>query len=93
MFPPSSGLTYSTWLCIDKYSTEHPHPLYLLQIVRKLTDQSECLICLSVQLDCRDQAIIISTQETPLASAGIFILTYVRYTDCKTLPRLGLSYI
>ena len=87
VFPPSAGLTYCSWFCIDRLSTTQYHPVYLLQIVRRLTDQSDSLICLSVSLDCRDKALIISTQEKELPPHGNLgtLNTTKHCNSCKTL--------
>lgn len=72
VFPPAAGLTFSSWHCVEKLvaSKTSTHPVRLLQIVRKLTDQSDSLICLSAALDCRDKALIISTEETLMPKGG-----------------------
>ncbi|XP_048248442.1 WD repeat and FYVE domain-containing protein 3-like isoform X1 [Haliotis rufescens] len=66
VFPPQSGLTYSTWFCVDKFSTvaQDAHPVRLLTVVRNLQGRDENLICLSVTLASRDRALIVATQET-----------------------------
>lgn len=67
LFPPQTGLTYSTWICVDKFSDPRtdPHCVRLLTLVR--TPQSaRDLICLTAVLSARDKAIIVSTQETPI---------------------------
>ncbi|CAK9831938.1 WD repeat and FYVE domain-containing protein 3 [Anthophora retusa] len=67
LFPPQTGLTYSTWICVDKFSDPRtdPHCVRLLTLVR--TPQSaRDLICLTAVLSARDKAIIVSTQETPM---------------------------
>ncbi|XP_041362357.1 WD repeat and FYVE domain-containing protein 3-like isoform X2 [Gigantopelta aegis] len=66
VFPPQSGLTFSTWFCVDKFSmfSTDAHPVRLLTIVRNLQGRDENLICLSVTLASRDRALIVATQET-----------------------------
>lgn len=67
VFPPQTGLTYSTWFCVDKFSDPRtdPHCVRLLTLVRTVNSQrEENLVCLSVLLSARDKAIIVSTQET-----------------------------
>lgn len=67
MFPPQTGLTYSTWLCVEKYSDPRsdPHCVRLLTLVRNINNtRDEHLVCLTVVLSARDKAIIVSTQET-----------------------------
>ncbi|XP_044743172.1 WD repeat and FYVE domain-containing protein 3 isoform X2 [Chrysoperla carnea] len=67
LFPPQTGLSYSTWICVDKFSDPRtdPHCVRLLTLVRHLnTTRDDHLICLSVVLSARDKAIIVSTHET-----------------------------
>nr|CAD7590088.1 unnamed protein product [Timema genevievae] len=67
MFPPQTGLSYSTWLCVDKFSDPRtdPHCVRLLTMVRNLHGgREDHLVCLSLVLSARDKAIIVSTQET-----------------------------
>ncbi|XP_063625068.1 WD repeat and FYVE domain-containing protein 3 isoform X6 [Cydia splendana] len=67
VFPPQTGLTYSTWICVEKYSDPRsdPHCVRLLTLVRNINNSREDhLVCLAVVLSARDKAIIISTQET-----------------------------
>lgn len=67
VFPPQTGLSYSTWFCVDKFSDPRtdPHCVRLLTLVRTINNPREDnLVCLTVLLSARDKAIIISTQET-----------------------------
>ncbi|XP_047018830.1 WD repeat and FYVE domain-containing protein 3 isoform X2 [Helicoverpa zea] len=67
VFPPQTGLTYSTWICVEKYSDPRsdPHCVRLLTLVRNINNsRDEHLVCLTMVLSARDKAIIISTQET-----------------------------
>ena len=72
MFPPQSGLTFSTWFCVDKYSVQgvDPHPVRLFTIVRNLQGREENLICLSITLSPRDKALYVCTQEVLMPNAG-----------------------
>ena len=72
MFPPQAGMTYSTWVCVDKYSSPvaDPHAVRLLTIVRSVQNRDDHLICLSVYLAPRDRALFVSTQETHMPSAS-----------------------
>lgn len=72
VFPPQYGLTFSSWLCIEKIPQDKAdtHPVRLLQIARKLADQSETLLCLTAMLDWRDHALLVSTQETLMPKGG-----------------------
>lgn len=67
IFPPQTGLTYSTWFCVDKFSDPRtdPHCVRLLTLVRTANNAREDnIVCLTVLLSARDKAIIVSTQET-----------------------------
>lgn len=67
VFPPQTGLTYSTWFCVDKFSDPRtdPHCVRLLTLIRTVNNPREDnLVCLTVLLSARDKAIIVSTQET-----------------------------
>ncbi|XP_067008592.2 WD repeat and FYVE domain-containing protein 3 [Anabrus simplex] len=67
MFPPQTGLSYSTWICVDKFSDPRtdPHCVRLLTLVRNLHGgREDHLVCLAVVLSARDKAIIVTTQET-----------------------------
>lgn len=67
VFPPQTGLSYSTWFCVDKFSDPRtdPHCVRLLTLVRTVnTPREDNLVCLTVLLSARDKAIIVSTQET-----------------------------
>ncbi|BFZ02583.1 hypothetical protein BsWGS_05621 [Bradybaena similaris] len=72
IFPPQSGLTYSTWFCVDKFSTfgTDAHPVRLLTVVRNLQGRDENLICLSVSIMSKDRAVIVTTQENYMPNAG-----------------------
>ncbi|XP_025205063.1 WD repeat and FYVE domain-containing protein 3 [Melanaphis sacchari] len=69
MFPPQSGLSYSTWLCVEKFSEPRsdPHPVRLLTLIRNVQSTRDHLVCLAVVLSARDRALTISTQETPIS--------------------------
>ncbi|XP_073985786.1 WD repeat and FYVE domain containing 3 bchs [Rhodnius prolixus] len=78
LFPPQTGLSYSTWICVERFSDPRtdPHCVRLLTLVRSLqpgstsSNKEPHLICLAVVLSVRDKAIIVSTQETPLSHTG-----------------------
>ena len=68
-FPPQPGLTYATWVCIDKFSDPRvdPHPVRLLTIARHVRGVEEKhYVCLALSLSSRDKALIVSTQESKL---------------------------
>ncbi|KAH8413938.1 hypothetical protein KR009_000634 [Drosophila setifemur] len=67
IFPPQTGITYSTWFCVEKFSDPKtdPHCVRLLTLVRTIYNpREENLACLSILLSARDKAIVVSTQET-----------------------------
>ena len=68
-FPPQTGLSYSTWICVDKFSDPRsdPHPVRILTLARnsKKDNAEQSLICLAVAISTRDKAIIVSCSETP----------------------------
>ncbi|XP_013179018.1 PREDICTED: WD repeat and FYVE domain-containing protein 3 isoform X1 [Papilio xuthus] len=67
VFPPQTGLSYSTWICVEKYSDPRtdPHCVRLLTLVRNVSSgRDDHLVCLALVLSARDKAIIVSTQET-----------------------------
>lgn len=67
LFPPQTGMTYSTWFCVDKFSDPRtdPHCVRLLTLIRTANNAREdSIVCLTVLLSARDKAIIVSTQET-----------------------------
>uniref|UniRef100_A0A8D8WKM9 WD repeat and FYVE domain-containing protein 3 n=1 Tax=Cacopsylla melanoneura TaxID=428564 RepID=A0A8D8WKM9_9HEMI len=74
IFPPQTGLSFSTWFCVDRYSDSRSdsHCVRLLTVIRnpQHTSRDDHLVCLTVVLSARDKAIIVSTQETPLSYTG-----------------------
>ena len=69
-FPSQSGLSYSTWICIDKFSDPRtdPHPVRLLTIARTVKENGseENYVCFALAMSARDKALIVSTNEVPL---------------------------
>lgn len=69
VFPPQTGLSFSSWFCVDKFSDPRtdPHCIRLLTLTRIVNNiREDHVVCLSVLLSARDKAIIVSTQETLL---------------------------
>lgn len=67
VFPPQTGLSFSSWFSVDKFSDPRtdPHCVRLLTLVRTVNvPREDNLVCLTVLLSARDKAIIVSTQET-----------------------------
>ena len=69
-FPSQPGLSYSTWICIDKFSDPRtdPHPIRLLTIARTIKENGseENYVCFALALSARDKALIVSTNEVLL---------------------------
>lgn len=67
-FPPQSGFSYSTWLCVEKFSpssSDEAHNVRLLTIYRAAQSGQE-FACFQLQIAARDKALLISTQEIPI---------------------------
>ncbi|GAB6019627.1 hypothetical protein CHUAL_001189 [Chamberlinius hualienensis] len=65
LFPPQTGLTYSTWICIEKFSDSavDSHSINLLSLTRHTTAKDEQLYCLTIIISPLDKTLVISTQE------------------------------
>lgn len=64
LFPPPSGLSYSTWFCVERFSSAaQAHPVRLLTIVRRATSSEQHYVCLAVVLSAKDRSLTISTKE------------------------------
>ncbi|XP_063865461.1 WD repeat and FYVE domain-containing protein 3-like isoform X1 [Scylla paramamosain] len=72
IFPPQTGLTFSTWVCVEKYSDPRtdPHCVRLLTLVRHVPGRDHHLVCLAVVISARDKALIVSTHETDFPQPG-----------------------
>lgn len=72
IFPPQTGLTYSTWVCVEKYSDPRtdPHCVRVLTLARHVPGRDHHLVCLSIVISARDKALIVSTHETNLPQPG-----------------------
>uniref|UniRef100_A0A8C9FGG4 WD repeat and FYVE domain containing 3 n=1 Tax=Pavo cristatus TaxID=9049 RepID=A0A8C9FGG4_PAVCR len=63
-FPPPSGLSYSTWFCIEHFSTPpNNHPVRLLTVVRRANSSEQHYVCLAIVLSAKDRSLIVSTKE------------------------------
>uniref|UniRef100_A0A8D1T1V0 WD repeat and FYVE domain-containing protein 3 n=1 Tax=Sus scrofa TaxID=9823 RepID=A0A8D1T1V0_PIG len=63
-FPPPSGLSYSSWFCIEHFSSPpNNHPVRLLTIVRRASSSEQHYVCLAVVLSAKDRSLIVSTKE------------------------------
>ncbi|XP_035247122.1 WD repeat and FYVE domain-containing protein 3 isoform X4 [Anguilla anguilla] len=64
LFPPPSGLTYSSWFCIERFSAPpHNHPVRLLTAVRRATSSEQHYVCLAIVLSAKDRSLTVSTKE------------------------------
>ena len=69
VFPPASGLTYSSWFCVERFSSApHLHPLRLLTVVRRASASEQHYVCLSITLSPSDRSLSVSTKEELLHS-------------------------
>ncbi|XP_059130799.1 WD repeat and FYVE domain-containing protein 3 [Peromyscus eremicus] len=63
-FPPPSGLSYSCWFCIERFSSPpNNHPVRLLTIVRRANSSEQHYVCLAIVLSAKDRSLIVSTKE------------------------------
>nr|XP_015201808.1 PREDICTED: WD repeat- and FYVE domain-containing protein 4 isoform X1 [Lepisosteus oculatus] len=63
-FPPSAGLSFSSWFLISKFSSScDTHPLRLLTVVRHMSRVALHFVCLSISISATDGCLVISTEE------------------------------
>ncbi|KAM4730214.1 WD repeat- and FYVE domain-containing protein 4 isoform 2-T2 [Anableps anableps] len=63
-FPPTSGLSFSCWFQINKFSSAcDSHPIRLLSVVRHMSRTEQQYICLSISFSAYDGCLVISTEE------------------------------
>ncbi|XP_027889562.1 WD repeat and FYVE domain-containing protein 3 isoform X1 [Xiphophorus couchianus] len=64
LFPPPSGLSYSTWFCVERFSAvPQAHQVRLLTVVRRATSSEQHFVCLAVVLSAKDRSLTVSTKE------------------------------
>ncbi|XP_039701567.1 WD repeat and FYVE domain-containing protein 3 isoform X1 [Pteropus medius] len=64
VFPPPSGLSYSSWFCIEHFSAPpNNHPVRLLTVVRRANSSEQHYVCLTMVLSAKDRSLIVSTKE------------------------------
>ncbi|XP_066509176.1 WD repeat and FYVE domain-containing protein 3 isoform X1 [Hoplias malabaricus] len=69
LFPPPSGLSYSSWFCVERFSSPpHNHPVRLLTVVRRATASEQHYVCLAIVLSAKDRSLVVSTKEELLQS-------------------------
>lgn len=66
-FPPQYGMTYSTWLYVEKFGPikENVHPIRLLSIIRHTFNREDYRFVLQVYIHPKDKSLLVSTQEHP----------------------------
>ncbi|CAF0761899.1 unnamed protein product, partial [Didymodactylos carnosus] len=66
-FPPQYGMSYSTWIYIDKFGPikDNIHPIRLLSIIRHTYNKEDYHFILQIYLHPRDKSLSVSTQEHP----------------------------
>ncbi|XP_015799744.3 WD repeat- and FYVE domain-containing protein 4 isoform X2 [Nothobranchius furzeri] len=63
-FPPTSGLSFSCWFQINRFSSAcDSHPVHLLTVVRHVSRTEQPYICLSISFSACDGCLVISTEE------------------------------
>ncbi|XP_054886091.1 WD repeat- and FYVE domain-containing protein 4 [Poeciliopsis prolifica] len=63
-FPPTSGLSFTCWFQINRFSSAcDSHPIRLLSVVRHMSRTEQQYICLSVSFSAYDGCLVISTEE------------------------------
>ncbi len=75
-FPPQSGLTYSTWIYIEKFGTNQStsdinnvsavHPIRILTLIKHSKQKDTLSSCLAVYLSPKNRSLFVSTEETLL---------------------------
>lgn len=76
-FPPPSGLSYSSWFCIEHFSAPpNNHPVRLLTVVRRANSSEQHYVCLAVVLSAKDRSLIVSTKEELLQNYGQYLLFF-----------------
>lgn len=73
-FPPPSGLSYSSWFCIEHFSSPPSnHPVRLLTVVRRANSSEHHYVCLAIVLSAKDRSLIVSTKEELLQNYGQYL--------------------
>lgn len=65
LFPPQAGLTFTSWVCVDRFSssTDDPHPVRLLTVARHFRSgdgKVQMSPCLSITLSAKDKMLVVS---------------------------------
>ncbi|VDM30874.1 unnamed protein product [Hydatigera taeniaeformis] len=67
-FPPTNGITYCSWVCVNNFGTPPldsvvSHPVRLLTVFKGVQGTNEQLICLSIHLDPQSRSLVVSSKE------------------------------
>lgn len=87
VFPPQSGLSFSTWIYIEKFgsplvdadssqsgvksSGQQAHPIRLLTIIKHSKIKDTLTSCLTVCLNAKHRSLVVCTEEQLLTANGI----------------------
>ncbi len=73
VFPPQSGITFSTWICVDKFGKSSSlldnnkiHPIRILTLLKHSKVKDTLSSCLSIYLSPKYRSLFVSTEETLL---------------------------
>ncbi|CAF0895193.1 unnamed protein product [Brachionus calyciflorus] len=68
VFPPQSGLSYSTWMYIEKFpsNSKTPHPIRILTLIKHFKIKDTLSSCLTINLSPKNRSFFINTEETLL---------------------------
>lgn len=69
LFPPLSGLTFSSWICIERFptrSSDSNHNIRLLTIYRGSAATGKEYSCFRIQISALDRSLTVSTEEALL---------------------------
>ncbi|CAL9687927.1 unnamed protein product [Knipowitschia caucasica] len=91
-FPPSSGLTFSCWFQINRFTSAcESHPIRFLSVVRHMSRTEQQFICLSVSLSACDGCLVISTEEEALTYLDMMEPEFSSPTSLATSLRFRCS--
>ncbi|MGH0178159.1 UNVERIFIED_CONTAM: hypothetical protein FKN15_076727 [Acipenser sinensis] len=90
LFPPPSGLTYTSWFCIERFSTPpNHHPVRLLTVVRRASSSEQHYVCLAIVLSAKDRSLTVSTKEELLNNYGNEESSFYEILPCCARFRCG----
>ncbi|KAG2462959.1 WDFY4 protein, partial [Polypterus senegalus] len=90
-FPPATGLSFSIWFMVGKFSSiSDAHPVRLFTVIRHMSRMSFHYVCLSVSISAPDNILVISTEEEIFQYLG----TPLIWRKVSSLSwRLGPAYL